>query len=124
MKKPYIFFDFAGTLVKMRPVTLLVERKLLKILATKYCLGIITGARKRETYNILNKIQIKNLFSIIITSDDSLFKKPDPKLFPKVKILSYIGDSNKDEVLAKNAKVTFFRVNNRYNINSIVKKLI
>lgn len=40
-----IIFDFAGTLVKMRPAILLVDSKLLKRLASNYKLGILTGGK-------------------------------------------------------------------------------
>lgn len=124
MKKSYIFFDLAGTLVKMRPVNLLGNKLLLERLAKKYFLGIITGARKTETLNVLNKLKIINIFSLIITADDSGYKKPDRKLAPKVRISSYVGDTKKDEVFAQNAKLPFFRVNKKYNINKILKKLL
>lgn len=124
MKNSYVFFDFAGTLVKMRPATLLARKGLLKNLANIYRLGIITGARKNEVLNILRKTQVEQYFSMVITSDNSQYKKPDLRLFPKVKIAAYIGDTKKDEILAINAKVAFFEVNNKYNVNSIIKKLI
>lgn len=108
----------------MRPATLLVQKKLLKRLTQKYFLGIITGAQKPETINIVNKLKIENLFSILITADDSKLRKPDAKLFPNKNITAYIGDTKKDEVFAKNGKVTFFRVNKKYNINQILEKLL
>lgn len=119
----YIFFDFAGTLVKMRPATLLVEKKQLDRLSKYFLLGIITGARKAETLNILQKLNIKDIFTTIVASDDTIYKKPDKRVFPRVNIKFYIGDTKKDELLAKNAKVTFFRINNKYNINNVINNL-
>jgi len=123
MKKT-LFFDFSGTLVRMRPPELLVDVNILENLSDKFELGIITGARKAETLNILNKLKIKDLFQIVITADDSRLRKPNPGLFPKIKIAAYIGDMRKDEFLAKNAKVPFFRINKKYNINQILKKIL
>lgn len=122
--KYVIFFDFSGTLVKMRPPKLLASFRLLQKLSNYFELGIVTGARKTETLNILNKLKIRDLFSSVITADDSRYRKPNPKLLPKLKIIAYVGDTKKDERLAKNAKITFFRVNYKYNVNSIIKKLI
>ena len=119
----YIFFDFAGTLVKMRPATLLVDKKQLDRLSKYFLLGIITGARKAETLNILQKLNIKDIFTTIVASDDTIYKKPDKRGFPRVNIKFYIGDTKKDELVAKNAKVTFFRINNKQNINNVINNL-
>lgn len=124
LKTRYIFFDFSGTLVKMRPSKLLADKLLLKKLKGKYVLGIITGAKRTETINILTKLEIINLFEVVITADDSKFRKPNAKLFPKLTIFAYIGDGCKDYIFAKNADITFFRVNKKYNINQILEKLI
>jgi phosphoglycolate phosphatase-like HAD superfamily hydrolase len=124
MKEDYIFFDFAGTLVKMRPATLLAKRFLLEKLSKRFKLGIITGGKRTETQNILNKLKIQDIISLKITADDSKLRKPDGRLFPKMKIFAYIGDTKKDESLAKNGKVPFFRVNKKYNINQIIKKIL
>lgn len=124
MKKTYIYFDFSGTLVKMRPTKLLADRTMLKKLSKKYKLGIITGAKRPETWNILNKLKITKLFNLLITASDSKLRKPNARLFPNKKIAAYIGDTKKDEVFAKNGRVPFFRVNKKYNINQVIKKLI
>lgn len=108
----------------MRPATLLVENRLLNKISQKYILGIITGAKKPETWSILERLDIKELFDTVITADDLSLRKPNPDIFPKVNIVAYIGDQKKDEVFAKNGGVAFFRVNNKYNINQIIKKLI
>ncbi|MBL7036312.1 HAD family hydrolase [Candidatus Microgenomates bacterium] len=123
MLKKYIIFDFAGTIVKMRPAKLLVKKELLLKISTKYNLGIITGAKKTETMNILSKLGINKLFSTIITSEDSILKKPNPKLFPILPIIAYVGDTKKDFYFAKNAGITFFRVNKCCNINQILERM-
>lgn len=108
-----IVFDFSGTLVKMRPPVLLVKKGVLENLAKRYQLGIVTGARRTETLNILTKLNIKKMFSAIISKDDTKFRKPDPKLLMIVekklaaKVTAYIGDSKNDRVMAKAKKVPF-----------------
>ena len=124
MQKPFILFDYAGTLVRMRPASLLVNKSILINLSMNYRFGIITGAKKVETLNIIRKLKINDLFSLVITADDTDLRKPNAKLFPKTEVAFYIGDSKKDEVFAKNGNIAFFRVNKKYNINSILEKLI
>ncbi len=123
MKKEYIFFDFSGTIAKMRPGKLLVNVSLLKELSEKYCLGIVTGGRKSEVNNILKKFGVAQIFTKVITADDTRFRKPNPKIISKLKINTYIGDSKKDEEFAKNLKVPFFRINKKYNINQVIRKI-
>lgn len=86
-------------------------------------LGIVTGAKRAETINILGKLGIKKLFSTIITKDDTLYKKPDPRVLPNVKIKAYIGDGKKDELLAFAKSVPFYRVTKKCKITSIISKL-
>lgn len=124
LKTKYIFFDFTGTLVKMRPAKLLADKLLLKKLTGKYRLGIITGAKRTETINILKKLDILKIFQVVITASDNVVRKPDPRLFPSLPIYGYIGDAKKDSVFAKNAGITFFRINKKYNINQIIKNLL
>jgi len=76
-----IGFDFAGTLVKMRPATLLANKRLLNLLSKKFNLSIFTGAKKVETMNILDKLEIRTYFQSVITADDTAFRKPNPKYF-------------------------------------------
>ena len=120
---PWIIFDFAGTLVLMRPPKLLANKPALYKLSSKYQLGIITGASRSETQNILRKLKLVSLFKMVITADDSAYRKPNPKLFfitPKI----YIGDAKKDELMAKYANIRFIRVNRNDNINQIIKSLL
>ncbi len=118
-----IAFDFAGTLVKMRPVTLLINKALLVSLSKKFNLVIITGAKRPETINILNKLEIKNYFVSVITADDTIFRKPNPQIFNALPSV-YIGDSSKDNLLARNANIKFYRVNPKNSINQIIKSLL
>ncbi len=115
MKTDLIIFDLAGTLVKMRPATLLLNITLLKKYAKKYKLAIVTSGKRTETLNILNKLNIKAFFmdSNIITKDDTNLRKPDPELLKlAVKICQanspfYIGDKTKDRKMANSANIPF-----------------
>lgn len=110
-----VIFDFAGTLVKMRPATLLVKKSFLEYLATKYKLGIVTGGQRTEVLNILSKLRAEKLFPSenIITKDDTNLRKPDPRLLLNLverlgsKKAIYIGDTEKDRKMANLASVTF-----------------
>ncbi len=141
MKNKIIVFDFSDTLVKMRPAKLLVKKRLLSKLAEESRLGIITGAKKAETTNILKKLKICEYFDFIITKDDSLYKKPDKRLWKKIQRkfsqtnIIYIGDTQKDFLFAKKANIKFCYVGKRkyglYQnkdinqiINFIVKKFL
>lgn len=128
LKQKIILFDFSGTIVNMRPAKLLVNKNLLAKMAINCILGIVTGARRTETLNILKKLKVSKFFEIIITKDDSKFSKPDTRTINKIKniykVKIYIGDTKKDECFAKNINVSFFRVNKRYNINKILKDII
>ncbi|MEK7497305.1 MAG: HAD family hydrolase [Patescibacteria group bacterium] len=137
MKNKAIIFDLSGTLVKMRPPTLLVKRSKLKDLKTKYKLAILTGAKRKETGNILRKLKIEKFFSLVITKDDSSFKKPDKKLFflikkyMRFKKALYIGDTIKDYKFARNCKIDFLFVGKKTlgikqdkNINNLVEYIL
>ncbi len=119
----WIIFDFAGTLVLMRPPKLLADKTTLYKLSSQYQLGIITGAGRSETENIIRKLKLVSLFKMVITANDSVYRKPNPKLFfitPKI----YIGDTKKDESMAKSANIPFIRVNRNNSINQIIKSLL
>jgi len=135
--KNAIIFDLSGTLVKMRPPTLLVNKNMLNNLSKKYLLIIITGAKKTETYNILSKLGIIKYFDLIITKDDTPNKKPSTKLFKyakrelKFKKSLYIGDTTSDYIFAQNSKIPFYYVGvrklgikNNTNINILLTYLM
>ena len=97
-----IIFDFAGTLVCMRPVKLLVPYLLLAVLSKFFVLGIA------------------NFFSdkAIITKDDVSYSKPDIRLInffarrlSSKEIFLYVGDSDKDFKMAKRYGVNFLCYN-------------
>lgn len=110
-----IVFDFAGTLVKMRPATLLVKKSFLEQLSKKYRFGIVTGGKRAEVLNILFKLEIDKLFPSysVVTKDDTNLRKPNPNLLLillkrlESKNTIYTGDTAKDRKMANLASVTF-----------------
>ncbi|HVZ11726.1 MAG TPA: HAD family hydrolase [Patescibacteria group bacterium] len=129
MKKGTILFDFAGTLVEMRPAKLSMKRSLLKRLSKKYNLGIITGGSRTEVENIIGKLKIRRFFSdkSIITKQDSLYSKPEPKLIRRLensfstKRTLYIGDRLIDYKMANAAKIPFIYIGKRKLGNEQIK---
>lgn len=132
-----IIFDFAGTLVKMRPPRLLVNKNKLFALCDKYALGIITGARKAEVLKILNKLEIVDCFSILVAKDDCKYQKPERKLFlflrQRIKFgkVYYVGDTLKDYKFAVNSGIPFLYVGkkkigikNDISINNLIDYLL
>lgn len=118
MTNQLIVFDFAGTLVCMRPPKLLVNRSLLKRLSQVYLLGILTGGSRTEVINILKKLKILPYFKdeIIITKSDTKFRKPNPKLLSlviqgsKATTCLYIGDSVKDYKMSTTLGIPFIYI--------------
>lgn len=116
-----IIFDFAGTLVEMRPPQLLVRRGLLRRLSRRYQLAILTGGNRKEVINILKKLTIKNYFdeAFIVTKSDTGLRKPDPRLLKSLLSLGktnkavYIGDKIKDYRMAAALGVKFIYVGKR-----------
>ncbi|MFA5895209.1 MAG: HAD hydrolase-like protein [Candidatus Shapirobacteria bacterium] len=116
--KPLIIFDLQGTLVKrMRPPLLNGSVIKLKKLSQLNTLAIFTGASKTETINILKKLGIYDLFipKNIITK--GIFpQKPSPLAikwlieFNLAVTVTYVGDTNKDYLTAKNSVVSFISV--------------
>ncbi len=115
-----VIFDFAGTLVCMRPATLLIPRFILNVLSWFFVLGIITGASRKDTIRILHKLRIVRFFSkeTIVTKDDSSYRKPDIRLiqffankFKGKTIWLYVGDGIKDFKMAKRYKINFLCYN-------------
>lgn len=115
--KQTIAFDLGNTLVKMRPATLLVDYKKLLSLKKFFSLVVITGAKRTETVNILNKLKVYDLFDFLLTKDDTEFRKPSKKLISLVEkslrteIVLYVGDSKNDAKMALDAKKLFLSSN-------------
>ena len=133
--KTALIFDLSGTLVQMRPAKLLLNKSSIATAVRYFDLGIVTGAKKTETMNILKKLKIDRYFKFIITADTSNYRKPDSKLLFLIdgnyERISYIGDTKKDYQLAKNANIDFYYVGKKKwgiyqntNINRIFSYII
>lgn len=67
----------------------------LKKSAEKYPIGLVTGALRNEVYFILDQLDWRNYFSIIITANDVEKGKPDPEGYLKAfETLSKIREWN------------------------------
>ncbi len=116
--KKLLIFDLQGTLVKkMRPPVLNGSLdSLYKLQKKNFIFALFTGATKAETTNIFKKLNLsKNLFrnELIITANNNLPKKPNPKAINNLtKLINpskiyYLGNTKKDYLTAKNAKISF-----------------
>lgn len=78
-------------------------------LASKYRLGIVTGRPREEAMLALERFNIQQLFSVVITIDDVINDKPDPEGINKAMSLLkaresfYIGDTINDIYAASRA---------------------
>ena len=130
--KKCIIFDFAGTLVKMRPATLLIPLDMLQQLSRKYQLGIITGGGRAEVWNIIKRLGICAYFprKMVITKDDTNLRKPNARLLAfamsqfGVTSAVYVGDSTKDQQMAKATHMLFYRIGNKESIGQIAASLV
>lgn len=68
----------------------------IKNLSKKYRLAIGSGALKKEIINILELIQINDLFEVIIAADDVEKCKPNPEVY--INVLNQFNNINKKSV--------------------------
>lgn len=119
-----IIFDFAGTLVQMRPAKLLFDKNVLKKLSKSYTLSIVTGGKRSDVYRIVNKLTLSEIFTKnnIFTAEDFTVEKPNPILLKqakrclKAKEILYIGDTAKDRKMAMAANVEFLNISTIHGI--------
>lgn len=50
-----------------------------KLLSEKYELGLVSGSTRNQVNIILSKLDIGNLFKVVVTADDITSSKPDPE---------------------------------------------
>ncbi|MCR4941416.1 MAG: HAD family hydrolase [Campylobacter sp.] len=81
-----------------------------------FALVLASNAPKITLEAILKKCEIYDFFDFIIGSSESIPKKPDPSMLlcsaekTSAKKAIFIGDSLKDELAAKNAKMPYIQV--------------
>ncbi len=101
----------------------------LKKSALQYPLGLVTGALPNEVYFILDRLDWRKLFSVIITSGDIEKGKPDPegflKAFEQLRTLEdwtppleksqclIFEDSQNGILAAKNAGIPYHRITSK-----------
>jgi len=94
-----------------------------------YKKGVITNTPKNSAFQILEKIDIKHFFDVVITSDDVNNAKPNPEIVVKAcKILRVnpekiilVGDTNSDIKAGKavNCIVVGLNINADYTIKNL-----
>ncbi len=107
--------DKCALTAKMDPET----PEILKKLAQKFQLGILTNNAARNTYAILERFNIAENFQIVLTREDLPRSKPEPDgLLISIERLRltkeecvYVGDSWVDAQTAARAEVRFIRLN-------------
>lgn len=95
-------------------------QELLKQLAQKFDLALMTGSKREEIVQILEKYGLLNYFKSILTLDDIKSPKPNPEGIRKVisqlnylpENVLYVGDSTTDIQTARAAKVASVAVSN------------
>lgn len=93
--------------------SLIIDKELLKKLAKKYTLAILTSRPKEEVQYTLNKFELEQYFSNIITMNDlpNNNQKPDTLGLDKIKKelcplnMYYLGSSTDDITCAKNYNI-------------------
>ena len=50
-----------------------------KLLSEKYKLGLVSGSTKNQVNIVLSKLDIENLFKVVVTADDIISSKPNPE---------------------------------------------
>lgn len=77
--------------------------ELLKQCKKSTAIALVTTASKANTYEILSKYNIKNLFDLIITGDDVKLSKPNPEGYQKA--LSFFNVEPQEAVIFEDSLV-------------------
>lgn len=97
-------------------------KKLLKLLKRKYKTGIVTSSNSELVFHMLKKQNLDpNMFCLIQGSEQTIYHKPDPRVFELTintlqkmgidsKNVLYIGDSTHDFLAAHGANLHFIAV--------------
>jgi len=135
-KNKVIIFDFDGTLIDQKaatrsflcgrerivplPQAAYISSSLMRKLASRYRLGIVTGSPDREVIPVMASLNMLYFFDarLIITADDIAAPKKTGKSFVELvnrlygSRVVFIGDSANDEIGSRIAGVPFIRVRN------------
>ena len=121
---------YLGSLINREK--LLVKASLLRRLAGRYALGIVTGRPRSEALYVLKRLQIISYFrsNSIICLEDTTVGKPDPSPLLlcqkrlRTKNCVYIGDSINDRLAARSANLAFRLIGKKQSVNQITKSLL
>lgn len=91
----------------------LLSIEVLKRLASRYVLGIVTGRPRQEAFYVLRKFNVESFFEVVIAMEDYPSDKAKPDPYPIELALGklgnpvafYVGDSVDDMVAARRAHV-------------------
>jgi pyrophosphatase PpaX len=97
-------------------------QRLLEALAGKYCLGIVTSGSRSRVLREIAALGFAGIFKIVITGDDVNCRKPHPegllsamkKICKPPQVCCYVGDSQEDVEMGKNAGVLTIGVRSKY----------
>ena len=104
---------FRELIHKIKPI---LPKEVLEKLKEKYVLAVFTSTNRRTAEDILDHLGIRDLFSVVITSDDVKAAKPDPMGVEMILQLTgckeaiFVGDTVYDEMTAKNAGIKFIHI--------------
>ncbi len=76
---------------------------IIKCLKKDYYVAVVTTASKRNTYEILDYFKKRELFDLILTSDDIKVSKPDPEGF--IAAMKYFGVDSEDTLIFEDSPV-------------------
>ena len=68
-----------------------------------YYVAVVTTASKKNTYDILEYFEKKDIFDLILTQDEVSKSKPDPEGY--LKAMKYFGIDSKDTLIFEDSEV-------------------
>lgn len=110
--------EIYSNILDTETIELLEFAKLLPILYDKFPLALVSSGNKENIYKVLNKLDLRKYFSIIITGGDVQCGKPSPEPFLlAAKLLNIapencmaVGDTDDDKAGAIAAKMSYFDI--------------
>lgn len=69
----------------------------------EYKVALVTTASKRNTYDILEKFQLVDIFDLILTREDVTKSKPDPEGY--IKAMDFFGASGEESIIFEDSDV-------------------
>ena len=76
---------------------------LLRLSKKEYKIALVTTASKENTYELLQKFDLKELFDLILTNEDVVKVKPDPEGY--LKAIRYFGAGPEECIVFEDSEV-------------------